>query len=594
MVLTQINDVLKITHKNHPPRNLSRFDLDDWRFSSIITNPPIMQPADFTVEAVPRGVVEGEIYAPIETLYTYTVVDKDSGRESNPAGSKNATNDLFLRGFYNLLKIPKRNDVSGYRVYKFNQGAWGLIYSIDPETPANAEGSIEFKDTNFTPDMTRGFPKREDVFNASGKYPRANSVYQQRSVYGGPTEKGNKINLSQSGDFDNFYRSSPSQASDAIEFALASRQRQDVLWFVPVDDLIVFTGTGEWRVRGDDSNTLTAATIDARQQSAYGSSSDVQPLIIGQDIVFVQAKGQQVRNIAYDFGLNKYTGIDMSLLSRHLFVGRTIIQMAYAAVPFSTIYFVMSDGSVICCAYLKDQEVLGWSELTTNGIVESIAVVSEGQEDVPYFVVNRFVNGQSRRYIERMYTRSIVRSSDSFFVDSGLTYRGSPISHITGLSHLEGERIAVVGDGIPYRDLIVTGGSVDIPVAASRISAGLEYTSVLRTLDIDVAAPGLYGELRNVSKIIIHAEKTIGLEYGLPGGVKYTFKPDYRMDEFTQSGLFTGSFEASVEGDWNKGGRVEISTSLLPATILAVSPEFEAGGDTSEQDYSYRTAGRGR
>jgi hypothetical protein len=67
----------------------------------------------------------------------------------------------------------------------------------------------------------------------------------------------------------------------------------------------------------------------------------------------------------------------------------------------------------------------------TNGYVESICSISEGQEDAVYALIRRTVNGSTVRYVERLNTRQFTDQQDAFFVDSGcLTAEKTPtITH---------------------------------------------------------------------------------------------------------------------------------------------------------------------
>ncbi|MFW8363414.1 hypothetical protein, partial [Klebsiella pneumoniae] len=76
-------------------------------------------------------------------------------------------------------------------------------------------------------------------------------------------------------------------------------------------------------------------------------------------------------------------------------------------------------------------------------------------EDAIYFVVNRTINGQTKRYIERLASRQFTDDLDAFFVDSGLTYDGRNT----------GSREATIGGGsgdwsyqVPYT-LTMSGAS---------------------------------------------------------------------------------------------------------------------------------------
>lgn len=598
VVFQQTNDVLTLTHKDHPPRKLSRFANNDWRFSDYVTAPDVDSPDYLVGRQITRPLETApdangdpyptEFYYPYDSAYTVTAVSAATGRESPPLAYRSINNDLFLRGFANDVGFVKSPGAESFRVYKSVKGAlYGLVGTVDAAQGPEADGLVYWRDSNFTPDSAVGPAKGQTPFPGPGYYPRASTIFQQRTVFGGPSYKPNRIDMSQPSDLNNFDTTFPSKASDALVLALASRQRQDVLFFVPTEDLLCFTISGEFRIKGDDAGTLSPTTIDARQQSSFGCSENIQPIAVLDDIIFVQSKGQMVRSIAYDFGTNKYRGIDMSLLSRHLLEDTFIVQMAYASVPFSCIYFVLSNGKMLACSYLKDQEVLGWSEFVTDGVFESVCVVAEEQEDVVYVVARRTVGGLEKRFVERQRSRLMRSAAEAFFVDAGLSRTGAPVARVTGLDHLEGRLVSGVVDGSPVRDLPVVGGAVDLPLAGSVVTLGLPYDALLTTLDIDVGAAELNGELRNPTKIIIHVDKTIGLKYG-PGddGTMYEHVPIPQFGEETVNGLFTGSFEARFEGDWNNYGRVSVTAELLPATVLAVSPEFETGGDTERPKFS--------
>jgi hypothetical protein len=58
-------------------------------------------------------------------------------------------------------------------------------------------------------------------------------------------------------------------------------------------------------------------------------------------------------------------------------------------------------------------------------------VVAEGNEDRLYVVVKRTINGQTKRYVERMASRHFESIEGAFFVDSGATYDGTNTSATT-------------------------------------------------------------------------------------------------------------------------------------------------------------------
>ena len=74
---------------------------------------------------------------------------------------------------------------------------------------------------------------------------------------------------------------------------------------------------------------------------------------------------------------------------------------------------------------MPEQQVGAWHQHDTDGTFESVTTVAEGSVDAAYCVIKRTINGNTKRYIERMGTRDYASQRDSFFVDSGLTYNGT-------------------------------------------------------------------------------------------------------------------------------------------------------------------------
>jgi len=107
-------------------------------------------------------------------------------------------------------------------------------------------------------------------------------------------------------------------------------------------------------------------------------------------------------------------------MSSHLFYRYQLIDWAFQTVPFSTAWVVRDDGALLGLTYMPEQDVIAWHRHDTDGLFESVACISEGDEDVLYCVVKR----GSKRFIERMHTRYFATIRDAYFMDSGLTYDG--------------------------------------------------------------------------------------------------------------------------------------------------------------------------
>jgi len=165
---------------------------------------------------------------------------------------------------------------------------------------------------------------------------------------------------------------------------------------------------------------MTPTSVTVRQQTEHGAGSPP-PVVIGNTALYYQDRGPTVRDIAYRFDDDSYTGNELSILSQHLLVGNTISEWAWAQSPFGVIWSVRSDGKMLGLTYQREHQVWGWHRHETDGLYESVASVQEGAEDAVYMIVNRTIDGNTRRYIERFHSRSFTDVRDAFFVDSGLS-----------------------------------------------------------------------------------------------------------------------------------------------------------------------------
>ena len=116
------------------------------------------------------------------------------------------------------------------------------------------------------------------------------------------------------------------------------------------------------------------------------------------------------------------------------------------------------------------------------------------------------INGQEKRYIERLASRYVEKTMDGIFLDSSLSYDGEPIKTIKGLEHLEGETINLLVDGCVVLNKIVKNGSVELDYSVSKIVAGLPYDFELETLNLE--GEDTQGLLKIVNSVSLMIDKS--------------------------------------------------------------------------------------
>lgn len=342
----------------------------------------------------------------------------------------------------------------------------------------------------FTPSLT------SQTFN-----PFTTCYYQQRQVYGGLTDAVDEMVFSKTGDYNNFDVSYITQDDDAITVNISSQQQNEIKHLVPFNSLLVFSSGACWKVdSGTNGGPLTPASITALPQS-FNGCSDVPPIVVNYDVLYVQAKQSTVRDLSYNFYQNLYAGNDVSVLANHLFYGHRVVEWAFAQEPHKVIWAVREDGLLLALTYVKEQEIYAWTRHdSTNGLFKSVCTVAEDQEDVIYVIVERLVNGQFLQYIERMQSRllggdiarGIPGSLDRcWFVDSGLQ---------TSLVYPAATLTPAATDGTPTITsvVVIDGGSGYVsPVAAINDPTGTGATvsvtvvaGIITAVDLTAAGSG--------------------------------------------------------------------------------------------------------
>ena len=524
----------------------------------------------------------GSGFGTYDKFYAYVVTAVDTnGIESLASTEVNMTSlSLSQTGGIRVAW----NAVSGasyYRVYKDpsnNTGVYGWI---------GDSNSTSFDDYNIAPITSDAPPKDRQPFTGAGNKPSAVDYYQQRKVFANTGNEPQAVYTTQTANFKSLRTSDPARDDDAVTFSIVAKQVNEIRHIVSLDSLILLTSGGEWIVSEGQDRVLTPSTAGARIQS-YNGSSWVKPVIINSTALYLQEKGARVRDLGYEFTSDKYTGNDLSLMSEHLFENYTITEMTYADEPYGILWCVRSDGVMLGLTYQREHQVWGWHKHTTDGTFESVATISEDGRDALYTIVKRTINGQTKRFVERMEKRENKVAADAFFVDSGLTYSGAAATIISGLDHLEGELVAVVADGYVVEGKTVVSGSITLDRAASKVHVGLPYLPVIETLDIDTVSPveTLKGKSVSVSKVFIEVENTrggfVGARQDAETGLSTTFqeiKPRFDSDNYDPIALRTYKQEVLIDPQWSKGGGVRIEQRApLPMAILSIIPQVDIGG----------------
>ena len=233
--------------------------------------------------------------------------------------------------------------------------------------------------------------------------------------------------------------------------------------------------------------------------------------------LFVTGNKRLLREMAYAYDVDDYRSPDMLAVAEHLTATETIEDMAYQRPPESTVWCVRSDGTLLGFTYLRDSEITGWFRYETDGEFESVCTIpsADGTTEQVWVVVKRTIGGVAKRYIEYFDPDSTFHSTTvrGLRTDSCVLYDSTATTTVTGLDHLEGETVAIVGDGSVYPTAVVSGGSVTLSgPAASKIEVGLPFTCTLVPNRPEVPVAGTsQGRTKSWGDIVVRLKDTQGV-----------------------------------------------------------------------------------
>lgn len=442
--------------------------------------------------------------------------------------------------------------------------------------------SLSLVDDNVLADTSQSPPEDIILLNSEPyDYPGTTTYHEQRRWFAGTDDKPQVLWATRIGTDANLTSSVPSRDADGMELRIASSQYNHIRHLVALSDLIAFTAGGEYRVYAEGGPAITPTSVTIKPQG-YAGASNVQPVVTPGSILYVQAQGSRVREMSYSWEANSYKTVDASIMAPHRFNGRTLRQLAYSRAPDSLAWAVRDDGVMLGMTYVPDQQVYGWHAHDTDGAFESVCVVPEDNEDVLYVVARRTVGGATVRYVERLRSRLFTDPADAFFVDSGLTYSGVPVSTLSGLGHLEGKLVDILTDGAVHPQRTVTAGAITLDHSASKIHVGLPMTSDLRTLPLALEGAQATGQgtNKNVSRVHLRVSQSSIVK----AGPDFTHLREYPARAVTDPygsppALRDGELSLSVDPSWNQDAAICVRQDLpLPLTVLSMTLEVASGG----------------
>src|SRR3972149_6382460 len=440
----QSADVMYIFHPSYPPKKLSRTAHTVWTLTDFvakiqhyfeITGITKADPAVVTVTwtdtawAATTAYNEGDIRVNGNYHY-YCLLDHTSGTTFST--------DLGI-GYWERLDIPEAGDIVYIQSVAGMTEVNNLFFTLG--TVTDGAGTITMQlsgiDSSAYTAYTSGGLVQKARFGTTDNRPSCSAFFGQRLVVAGTNNNPQTLVASASGDYENFTMDTLDDSA-AVEYTLSSGKMDRIRWMLGEEYLILGTTGGIWKF---DLPTTPTTTPPSARKHVYIGVQDIQPQSVGDFIFWITRSGLSLRQLAFDLSTDKYRTSDMTRLARHITIGTTlansgIVDMSYQQEPVSVLWAVRADGTLLGFVCDIVEKVFAWFRVVTDGLFQSVAVISQdGVEDQVWVVVNRTIGGVTKRYVEYFMPHEFYSDiKNCFFVHSGLSFDGGDAVNITGIS----------------------------------------------------------------------------------------------------------------------------------------------------------------
>lgn len=571
----QTADTMYLAHLDHAPAKLLREAHTQWEFVNVTFGPTLAAPTGCNAAASTPNVDDpndGENYFPQPATYCVTAID-ENGLESRASNEDTVTNDLTLKRNYNTITWAAVTGADRYKVYKAeNSQFFGYIGTTD---------GLTFRDDNIGPALDQAPPEAYSPFGATtADNPSTVTLFEQRSMWARTRNIPNGVWTSRSAELENMDRSQPLRENDSLTFTIVAGRVNSINQLVSTTGLLSLSSDSIFTIDGDGQGGILVGNSPPSPKRQIGRGAARLGAIVVDNVVFyVPSVGSSVRTIFYSFDVDGQKSNDVSIFSPHFFEGFGIVSWCYAQEPRSLIWACRDDGALLCFTWEQEQNVWGWTLCETDGKFLDCIAISENGEDRVYFIVEREVQGETRRFVERLAPHLWEDVSDCVFLDCAVSAEfDEPQSSFTGLWHLEGRTISGLVDGVAVFDLLVENGTVTLPSikpSASKVTFGIPFTADLETLPLRMNVPNSgwnVGRSQQPGDVVLTLRDSRSVMAGIDENNLFLVKN--RVDEAygAPDDLMTGNYVVSTANKANDGISCLIrSAAPLPLTVLGVA-----------------------
>ena len=368
--------------------------------------------------------------------------------------------------------------------------------------------------------------------------------------------------------------------ADGIYYEVDSDKNDSVQWIAPSLDLFIGSASGLWVEKANASaNTFSVQLVE---RSGSGS---VPGRMVEGGVMFSSPYGRRLGQMGWHGVYNPWIPPDdITFFATHIFDKATIQVWDFQQHPETVVWFVVSDGTLVCLLLDNAHQVRAFFHRTTNGTVTSACVIRGDDRDVVALSVTRGAYNLVEIVDDDNWYDTTAPNDgqvNANFLDAAVTKTSSvAFTSVTGLDHLDGLTVGMVGDGAYLGTAVVSSGAVTLPTASKVAHVGLEFTSHFRSAPVDIGTPeqSTVGYSKGISVVYVRTLRALDAQVGPDASNLQQLELGGAVVGSANPAMFSGDEAVPFENEQATPAYVYFqSAKPLPCTILAFSAQTEVG-----------------
>ena len=430
---------------------------------------------------------------------------------------------------------------------------------------------------------------------SAGDYPRRIMFFEDRLVLANSPTAPTTVWMSQTSHYTNFnvntaQSGSVPLATDSIWVRMGGGKLNPIAWLSDRRSLLVGTNDAEFSFSGASAtDALTPENAGYRREGSYGSF-EVNPLALEDAVIFIARTRKRVYSITLDEYINTFKVEQLNLFCPDI-VSSGVKDLTQTEEPYNIIWFVLEDGTLSACTFMREQKVISWHTHTLGGggIVKAITSIPTPTGSALWATVCYPEATQDKYRIE------VLSDSDvPVFMDGYLPGVATVEGQISGLGIFAGQEVeVVVDDGIVGVYQVPADGVLrDVPVSVGdSVVVGYLYEARIQPLPITFTSQSTTtaGMQKNTSNFTFKFWQSVG------GRLRMLF-PNQRNKQAAGSWVYVPPYAHGAETgvpprpntyDWLASPASMFAKEMAwefvhdtpyPCNILSVSYDLIVGG----------------